>query len=176
MYNRTLFNYVIAGFICLFISCNTTTPEQYFDQAVLNSNLLAGFADRGDFRQLDAPSSKMDEQKKVVSSTRAEVVEMKQRGIEAALKKIKDLAPTEETKPMIDASVAVFEFVLPVYKNEYVELAKKYDTGAPKEELEAMMTAIHNKYYAKYDQLYNALINQGKTYAAKHDIKVNWAN
>jgi hypothetical protein len=36
-------------------ACDTATPEQYFSRAVLNSNLLYGFAGAGMHRQLASP-------------------------------------------------------------------------------------------------------------------------
>jgi hypothetical protein len=160
----------------LLTACNTTTPEQYFDITVLNSNLVAGFANGGDFRQLEQPPARLQADKSIGASTRAQVVETWILVIEQAIEKIQALPDDHEGKPMKDAALALYEYTLPVYKNEYTALARQYDTNANPADIEASMTAIHDKYYKKYDDLYQALTALGKTYATKHNITVNWGD
>lgn len=93
---------------------------------------------------------------------------------ETSLKSIKDLKVTEDNKEIINASVALYEYVIPVYKNEYLQLAELYDTGAPKDKINIISESINNKYSSRYQELYKNLINSGKKYAEKHNIKVNW--
>lgn len=74
----------------------------------------------------------------------------------------------------MQTSLDLYEYVLPVYQNEYFHLAKLYDQGASKEEKESYSQAVMNKYALRYEELYDKLITQGKVYAQKHNIKVEW--
>ncbi|GAB2807689.1 hypothetical protein [Ferruginibacter profundus] len=160
---------------CFFTACNTATPEKYFDQAVLNSNMLSGFASEGQLRQMESPSAKMDDKGQVVAAKRTEELNAKIQYIEESYKKIKALEETEDAKDILQSSKALYNLVLPVYKNEYTQLATAYDNGAAKEQVIVQAKNIHEKYFAQYEVLYNKLIAAGKLYAAKHNIKVNWA-
>lgn len=160
----------------LFSSCRKATPQDTFNTAVLNANLLHGFAGRGLQMQLEQPSIKltgqnMDQQ---VPMKRAEVIDGKIQAAEEALGKIRKLPVDADSGVMIGASVALHEFVLPVYRNEYAKLAKLYDSGAPPDEIRALEQDIATKYQAKFAELHEALTAAGKAYAAKHGIQVQW--
>jgi len=167
---------VIIFFCCvLFISCNSATPEKYFGVAVLNSNMQFGFAGDGFLRQLESPSVKMSEtSSQPVPMQRSEVINQKIQFTEEALAKLKELKETPDTKDILQNALALYDYILPVYKNEYTQLAKLYDEQAPKEQINQQVQAIHDKYFAPYETLYNKLISSGKLYAEKHSIKVNW--
>jgi tetrahydromethanopterin S-methyltransferase subunit G len=170
--------YTVAAlfFSCLlFTACNTATPEKYFDIAVLNSNMLNGFASEGQLRQMESPSAKMDEKGQAVASKRLEELNQKIQFVEEEYKKVKDLKETEDAKDILQSSVALYDLVIPVYKTEYTQLATAYDNGVAKEQLQQQAKAINEKYFAQYQSLYNKLIAAGKLYATKHNIKVNWA-
>jgi len=158
----------------LLTACNTTSPERYFDIAVLNSNMFTGFADDGLLLQFESPSAMMAENGTVVAMKRADVAEQNIHFTEEAFEKLKDLKQTTETKEMLQTSIAMFEYILPVYKNEYKQLAKLYDEGASKEKTAAYAKAIREKYVEGFKNIYNKLISIGKVYAEKNNIKVNW--
>jgi hypothetical protein len=159
----------------LLMACNKATPENYFDIAVLNSNMFVGFAGNGLLRQFDAPPAKMQEANGVpVAMKRREVAAMNIKFTEEAYEKLKSLKETAETKAMLQTSQAMYEYILPVYKKEYVTLAELYDSGAAKEKIEAQAKMIHDKYYTGFNVVYEKLISIGKSYAAAHHIKVNW--
>jgi len=164
-------------FVCcclVFASCNTATPEKYFDLAVLNTNMLTGFADDGEARQFESPSAKMDDKGQAVAMKRSEVIDTKLKFLEEDVKKLKGLKETPDTREMLQTSLSVYEYVLPVYKTEYVQLARLYDEGASKETIEAHVKTIHEKYFPRYSELLARLISIGKIYAERHSIKVNW--
>lgn len=157
-------------------SCNMATPENYFDVAVLNSNYIAGFAGNGLSRELESPSATMDEKGQVVSMKRQKAIEDKIKFCEEALSKINGLRKTDDAKDILESATALYNFVLPVYKTAYMELARSYDAAVPSEGLLAMDIAIKEKYASDFERLYNDLIAKGKLYASKHNIKVNWAS
>lgn len=158
----------------LLISCNSTTPEQCFGRAALSSNLLFGFASDVFHRELAGPSEKLVDAAsgKTAPMKRAEVVKIKLDVVEEAYGKIKDLPIADDNKEMVNASKALFEFVLPVYKNEYQALANLYDSGADTATIAAKERFITGKYADQFGKLYDALHAAGKKYAAAHGIKV----
>jgi len=175
MNKQTLYKHTATLVLAFAIgACNTVSPDQYFDITVLNSNLIAGFANNGDFRQMETPSAVLKKDNTIGQQSRIEYVESRIQRIEDTLEKIKALPEDDETRPMKEASLALYEYTLPVYKNEYMALAKKYESGAPKEEVEKDITAIYDQHSKKFDELYTRLTDLGKAYATEHNIKVNW--
>jgi hypothetical protein len=167
---------VLLVMCCMYlISCNSDSPEKYFDIAVLNTNALRGFAGDGMLRDLQSPSVKMAENNgKPVPMKRSEVLNAKIKLAEENLDKLEGMKKTDDNKDMLEASLALYKFVIPVYKTEYTQLAGLYDANAQEDEIESLAKLIHEKYYSEYTELYNKLISIGKVYAEKHDIKVNW--
>ncbi len=139
---------------------------------------MIGFSNNGLLRELESPSLKLipGTVDKTVAMKRKEVIDNKIQFLETNFEKLKQLKETSDTRNMLHASVSLYEFVLPVYKNEYSQLAKLYDDNAPKEQLQLLAKDIHDKYYVKFDQLFNDLINTGKPYADKNNIKVDWGS
>ena len=157
-----------------FAACNSTTSKEYFEQAVLNSNMLNGFADERGLPELEYGSAKLQKDGSTATMPRKEILEEKTKSLQEALDKIKGLDQTADTKEMILTSIELYEYVLPVYKTEYAQLAKAYDENASKETIKSETQVIHDKYYTHYNELYGKLISIGKVYAEKHSIKVNW--
>jgi hypothetical protein len=174
---RIIFNGSLLFTCCLLLlSCNTATPENYFDQAVLNTNMLMGFANDGFGRQLEQPSVKLVEGTKdqTMPMKRKEVVDNQINFLDESFTKIKKLKETDDSRDMLKASVALYEYVIPVYKNEYTQLAKLYDENAPKEQIVLFSKNIHDKYAAGFEERINTLIGIAKPYASRHNINVKW--
>jgi len=165
-----------AACATLLASCQKATPRESFTTAVLNCNLLHGFAGRGMRSELEQPSIKLVEgtTDKTVPMKRAEVVDGKIQTAQDALAKVRKLGVDEDSKPMIEASIALYEFVLPVYQNEYRKLAGLYDSGADPKEISALEQNIEKQYQPKFAALHDAVTAAGKAYAAKHQIPVQW--
>ena len=160
-----------------FTACNNLSPEKTFEIAVLNSNMVVGFANERLSRELESPSVKLAEDgKTVIAMTRKEVIQSKIDFAEENLKKLKAMKETEDTKEMIAASVGLYQYIVPVYKTEYQQLAKLYDENASAETIQTQSQAIHDKYYQGFDVLYNKLINIGKSFAQRHSITVHWSD
>ena len=163
--------------IVLLSSCGSQSPEKSFDIAVLNSNLLVGFANRGMTMELENPSAKMGKTKdEILPMNRNEVVDAKIKFVQENYDKLKSFSQDGDAKDMIQKSMALHEFILPVYNKEYRQLAKLYDGNAPKEEIEKYQASIHDQFYPKFESLYGELIASGKVYAKNHNIDVHWAN
>jgi len=161
---------------CLLASCDTATPQKYFEVAVLNCNLMHGFAGRGLASELESPSVKLADAGSgaTVPMKRKEIIDGKIQFLEANLNKVKGLKQTDDTREMLEASVALHEYVLPVYKNEYEELAKLYDEGAAPERIQSMLSSIETKYRDGFATRFDRLTAAGKPYAERHHINVKW--
>lgn len=158
-----------------FTACNQPSPDHYFGIAVLNSNIFYNFAGATLPYELKSPSARAAKEKgKFEQLKRKEVIDSKIIWLEGNFKKLKDLTETADAKNMLQASRAVYEYILPVYKKEYQQLAQLYDSGAPKEEIEVMGHYINTTYYPRFEELYSKLIAEGKTYAERHSINVKW--
>lgn len=164
-----------CSFLC---SCNTASPEKTFGIAALNCNMIFGFAGRVMEQQLASPSVKLVDEKTMATApmTRKEVITQQVQTIEENYDKVKGLSVNDENKEIIQASKALYEFVLPVYKNEYTALAGLYDGNASADKIDALQKSITEKYGPKFEQLYQAVLTTGKTYAGKHGIKVREVN
>jgi hypothetical protein len=163
------------AFVCLALfGCSSNTPQDYFSKAVLNCNLLYGFAGYELKRDLANPSEKLVDEKtmKMAPVTRKELVEEKLARVEENYQKVRSLGNDAGAADMVKASLALYEFVIPVYKNEYNQLAALYDNGSPAQKIEALERSINEKYEVGFLQLYNAVGVAGKAYAAKHGIQV----
>lgn len=160
----------------LFFTACSTAPEKYFNIAVLNCNMMHGFATNGLQRELESPSAEMvnGDPNKTAPVKRSSIIEDKIRFAEENLQKIKALKSTDETRDMLNASIALHEYILPVYKNEYSQLAKLYDDGAATEQINVLSESIRQKYYPGFIKLFDDLTRSGKAYADKNQIKVNW--
>ena len=162
----------------LLASCNNATPENYFDEAVLDVNLITPFGGQAALQSLAHPSVKLvpGTKDQTTPMTRKEIVEDQIQRVEGNLSKVKALPDSEETRDMVQTSIKLHEFVLPVYKTEYRQLAKLYDEGGSQQERMATAREIDAQYLAGYQALFSRLVELGKAYAEKHHIKVEWQN
>ncbi|MBX7043277.1 MAG: hypothetical protein K1X85_10265 [Ignavibacteria bacterium] len=158
-------------------SCGKVPPEKFFGITVLNVNLMSGFAGSGFSRQLESPSVKYSgDGSGTTPMTRREIIEMKTKSFEDNYDDVKGLSESGDGKEVLSSSKALYEFVIPVMKNEYLMLADMYDKGASAEETKAMTDEINEKYSTRFKELYDELIMHGKVYAGKHNIMVNWGD
>lgn len=162
----------------LLVSCNSNTPRQYFERASLNCNLLYGFAGYDLKRDLSTPSEKLVDANtmKMAPVSRTEVVKEKLARAEENYQKVKDLGSNAAADEMLKAAAALYEFVIPVYKNEYAQLAALYDANAPAEKIAAAEKSITDKYAAAFEVLYNKVMKSGTSYAEKNGIEVRQVN
>lgn len=164
-----------ASLAVLMPSCSEA-PRTCFDRAVLNCNMFHDFASRGMERQLESPSVKLTDAKTGASApmTRKEVVDGKIAFIEQSLAKVRKLRQTDDNRDIVQASLALHEYVLPVYRDDYQRLAKLYDDGAPKDAIAQLSSSIATQHGPQFQALSDQLTAAGKAYASRHDIKVVW--
>ena len=157
-------------------SCTDNNPETQFGIAVLNSNMMHGFANNGLQRELESPSAQMinGDKDKFAPMKRKEVIQNKINSLEANFNKLNRLKETSDNRNLLKASRDLYNYVLPVYKNDYLRLAKLYDEGADPEMIGLLTNTIQQKYYDGFIALHEKLIAEGKPFAQKHGINVQW--
>lgn len=151
--------------------------DKFFATAILNTNTISDFATPTLAKHIndettefpDIPSSKKngDEAGKLVQNN---ILYM-----EKSLNDIKALnASSEDRKAIKEKSIALYEFVIPVYKNEYTSYAKLCDTKADEAQKTALAQSIEQKYGAKFEQMYTDLMETGKLFANENKLNVDW--
>ncbi|MBF7090067.1 hypothetical protein IUY40_00725 [Flavobacterium sp. ALJ2] len=166
---------LIFIFLCL-TSCESTSPQRFFDQAILNTNLLSQFEPHyfGDMLEKHAYENPNPSSTKKGNEAQ-KAVEIKIQHIEQALEKIKVLdANDEERKAIKENSIELFETALAVYKNEYLKYAKFCDEKSTSTEKEVLLKKIEEVDMPKINNLMDSLYQKGKVFADKHQINVKW--
>lgn len=160
----------------LFTSCNLQTPEKIFSIAVLNTNTINDFGTPGLAKHINdetiefpnTPSSKKKGEE-AQTSIQNNILYM-----EKCLKDIKGLPDAESSKEIKKLSISLYEYVIPVYKNEYLAYAKLCDHKASQDQKDTILKTIDTRYKAGFETKYKELMAQGKAYADKNGVKVNW--
>lgn len=171
---------LVATALLFFVlqSCKMeNTPEEYFDITSLNTNLFMEFGARDFKRMGEAKSASQlmayDERGTFpAKSYEDHILRFKIPFINQAIEKIKDLKPTEETTPMINASLDLFNYVKERYQTDYVKIARLMDSKAPKEEVEKAVFEMETVTFATFDQKYKKLWDLALPYAKEHGIEV----
>lgn len=161
----------------VFIQSCSETPDKFFGVAVLNTNTITDFGtpilakhindETTEFA--DIPSSKKKGNEALI------YVQNNLLFMEKTLKDIKALSANDEDRKAIKAeAVALYEFVIPVYKNEYTAYAKLCDSKAPQERKDEIIKSIEQKYNAEFEKKQVSLRSKGKAFADENGLNVNW--
>jgi len=171
------FSLALLVIFSLSIQSCVEPADKFFDTAILNTNTITDFATPILAKHIndetiefpDIPSSKKNGD---------EAVKMVQNNIlymEKSLKDIKELsANSDDRKAIKEKAIALYEFVIPVYKNEYTNYAKLCDSKADQTKKDLLENAIDEKYAAKFEKMYTDLINTGKIFAKENNLNVDW--
>ncbi|MFD2582286.1 hypothetical protein ACFSR6_07295 [Pedobacter vanadiisoli] len=145
------------------------TPEEYFDQAALNTNDISRFGTyyfQGYQKYLKVVSGPG----KVTGCE--EYLKNSINRAEKNLEKVKKLEPTPSAKPMLDASITLYNYVLTSYKNEHLKIAKMIDNHEPEQEINKALTELDTSQYDAFIEKYNTLWKLAETYAKDNKIEV----
>lgn len=163
--------------LALLLQSCSETADKFFGIAVLNTNTITDFGTPILAKHIndqtkeypDIPSSKKKGDE-AVTYLNNKVLYM-----EKSLKDIKELGASNEARKDIKAkSIAVYEYVIPVYKNEYMVYAKLCDSKASQEEKDKLINSIEEKYNAEFEQKFSALLESGKAFAKDNNLNVTW--
>lgn len=157
--------------LCISSSCNLIhSPEEYFDKTALNTNMLSRFG-RSYFHTY---------QKYIKSGAGTDSFNTCEKYLknysiafaERDLKKVEGLYPNTEAKPMIDASIDLYNYVLQSYKTDHLAIARMIDQNAPAESIDEAIRALDEKSYAGFSEKYDKLWRIAKTYAKNNHIEL----
>jgi len=163
--------------ICLFIQSCSEPADKFFGIAILNTNTINDFGTPTLAKHIsdetlefpDIPSSKK-KGNEAVTSVNNNVMFM-----EKSLKDIKALSSGDGSRKEIkEKAIALYEYVIPVYKNEYTAYAELCDKKAPQEQKDEILNAIDQKYSAEFESRYAELLAKGKSFAEQNNIPVDW--
>jgi hypothetical protein len=129
------------------------SPEEYFDRAALNSNAISRFG--GDYFNTYLKYIKGGNAQGLYNTCEKYVKNYSITTAENSLKKVKELYPTKETKPMIEASIDLYTFVLQHYKDEHLKIARMIDQKQPEETINNAIIVFDEKYYDTFLTKYN---------------------
>ena len=174
--NGTTLGFLIIIQIIFLQSCSEPA-DKFFDIAVLNTNTITDFgtpilakhiADEAtEYPNIPSSKKKGDE---AVNYVKNNVMYM-----EKTLSDIKALSANDEKRKVIkQQAIAVYELVIPVYKNEYMAYAKLCDSKASIAQKDELRSLIEKKYTAEFEKRFASLLANGKTFAADNGIQVNW--
>lgn len=164
-------NVMLMVMVSAITACNLTvnTPEEYFDQAALNANDISRFGTyyfegyQEYLKNVSGPGQVTGCEEYLKNSiVRAE----------KNLEKVKKLRPTPETKPMLDASLILHNYVLTSYKEKHLKIAKMIDKHEPEENINRALTELDTKPYDAFIEKYNKLWKLADKYAKDNNIAV----
>ena len=173
----TRFSFLVAIAFSLCLQSCSESADKFFGIAVLNTNMINDFGtpilakhindNTIEFDDIPSSKNKGDE---AVNDVKNKILYL-----EKSLNDIKALADGDEMRKKIkNESIALYEFVIPVYKNEYMSYAKLCDSKAPQEQKDEIIKAIEQKYYADFEAKYESLLSNGKAFAQQNNINVNF--
>ena len=171
------YSIVLLLILTLFVQSCSEPAERFFSTAILNTNTISDFGTPILAKHIndettefpDIPSSKKngDEAQKLISNN---ILYM-----EKSLNDIKAMnANSDDRKAIREKSVALYEFVIQVYKNEYTNYAKLCDSKADQTKKDELEKMIEQKYAAKFEMMYTDLMKSGKAFAEENKLKVDW--
>lgn len=167
----------VAASLTFTLQSCSEDPDKFFGVAVLNTNTISDFGtpnlanhindETKEFADIPSSKKKGDEGVQYVARNLSYM--------EKSLKDIKALSESGDQRKEIKAqSIALYEYVIPVYKNEYTAYAKLCDTKAPQEQKDEIIKSIAQKYNAEFERKYGQLLESGKTFADKNGLNVDW--
>jgi len=145
------------------------TPEEYFDQAALNTNGISRFGTYyfegfQAYLKSTAGPGKVSNCEKYLQNSIASA--------EKNLEKVKRLKPTDKTEPMLNASIDLYTFVLANYKTEHLNIARMIDSHAPEDKINEALTHVDTESYDIFIQKYNKVWELADVYAKENGIEV----
>ncbi len=158
-------------------SCHPSA-EKYFGVAALNCNIFSNFGSTEIKNYLMGEPQTYDSDKKIMKASTYQEY-FKFMCVDHAIENynnLKDLPVTDDTKPMITASLALYEFCIQKYQQEYLEIAKLKDGNQPLSKIEGALKNFDSAYLQQFAMKYDAAWSEGIIYANKHGIKVTTVN
>ncbi|NQX37764.1 hypothetical protein SAMN05421820_103239 [Pedobacter steynii] len=166
-----LFKITLLLLLCINSSCNLIhSPEEYFDKTALNTNMLSRFG--GSYFHTYQKYIKGGAGTGSFNTCEKYLKNYSIAFAERDLKKVEGLYPNTEAKPMIEASIDLYNYVLQSYKTDHLEIAQMIDRKAPEKTINEAIKALDEKSYTGFSEKYDKLWILAKTYAKNNGIEV----
>lgn len=183
MKKTAIYLLLFIGAISL-VACNssTTNPEKIFKTIGLNgnkipSNFKRAFNEiRGQKRVGNLKIHSKTENKYVSATAQDYIASNFQNMFDEDIKKIEELSADEESKPIIDAGLAMFQYADKIYKNDYPIIAKMIDDGIPDEEINAAIEQLDATKGVELERLRVKTMDLLIPYADKNGVKYKTMN
>lgn len=182
---RKIFFYLLL-FACAssIVSCNSlsTKAEMIFTTIGLNgnkvpSNFKRAFDEIRGQKRIGNLKVYSETEKKYVPATAQEYIALNyQNMFEEDIKKTKELTADDESQPIIDAGLAMFQYADEIYKNEYPIIAKMIDDGAPDEEVNGIIAELEATKGAELERLRAKTMDLLLPYANKNKVEYKTLN
>lgn len=182
---KNIFLYLLL-FACAssIVSCNTsgTNAEKIFTTIGLNGNKIPSNFKRafdeicGQKRIGNLKVYSQTEKKYVGATAQQYIASNYQNMFEEDIKKIKELSGDEESQPIIDAGLAMFQYANEIYKNEYPIIAKMIDDDAPEEEINAVIAELEATKGAELKRLRVKTMDLMLPYVDKNGVEYKTMN
>ncbi|MEO6001233.1 MAG: hypothetical protein ABIN89_30555 [Chitinophagaceae bacterium] len=161
----------------LFFSCKPSA-DQYFGTAVLNCNTFSRFGSYEIKEFLAGPPQTYNVDKKIMEPSSFQEY-FKSWCVDNAIEnydKVKSLPVTDETRSMITASLALYEFCVSKYQKDYMQIAKMKDDNRAQAEIDAALKKVDDTYIKEFAKKYDGAWSEGLVYAKANGIEVNTVN
>ena len=136
--------------VAFFTACSglSSNPEKLFTTIGLNSNKIPvkfkrAFDEIRGQRRIGNLKVYSPEKKDYIAANAQEYVASNyQHMFDEDIQKVKELSANEETQPIIDAALVMFQYADEVYKNDYPKIAKMIDDGVADDEVNAAIADL----------------------------------
>ncbi|HWU51812.1 MAG TPA: hypothetical protein VN153_03265 [Tahibacter sp.] len=145
------------------------TPQEYFSRAALNANAVAAFGSAW-FRVHDCGN--LPANTPAAFNSCEKLLQNSIRQLESYIERADALYRTDETRPMIEAGLDLYRFVLDSYRTDHLQVARLLDAKAPAAQIEQALQALDAKSYAGFEQRYDKVWGIAEQYAKAHGIKL----
>lgn len=145
------------------------TPQEYFSRAALNANAVAAFGSAY-FRVHDC--GHLPAGTPAAFDSCEKLLQNAVRQLESTIERADALYRTDETRPMIEAGLDLYRFVLDSYRTDHLQVARLLDAKAPAAQVEQALQALDAKSQAGFAQRYDKVWSLAEPYAKAHGIKL----
>lgn len=163
----------------LLFSCNlfNDSPNRVFELIGLNANkipssFLTVFKEYQQQKLNGTLQTLADDKKSMRPSNCVEAVDFYYSNtFTEDIKKIKKLSKTEETKPIIEAGLELFEYAQEIQRNDFPKIAKMIDDGKSEEEINLVAQQLDDTKGVELDKKYEKVMKLLLPYADEHGVE-----
>lgn len=176
---RKLTRFLFISFVAISYSCNLrdSKPQEIFAVIGLNANKISRSFERDftEIRQHKENGNIMIPAADKKTMRPASCVEYIKYSFGITFKddieKIKKLKVNDETKPIINAGLDMFQYADDIYQKDYPVIAKMIDDGKSDSEIDAAAAQLQLTKGVELEKKYNTTMELLLPYAQKHGVK-----